>query len=189
MVKRSVSLIDSAVERMVNIIRQLSTIATTERLPLQQVGVQQLLEDTVKRFRAEFKIDTPVTITNLTPANFRFRTNAETLESIIGKLLINSFEALPQGTNPVGKVEIVASLEPQPDDNPQLLIQVLDRGIGIDPALADNLFDPFISSKTAVGRGLGLTMARHSIRNLSGDLQLAPRPNGGTSALLYHPVG
>jgi hypothetical protein len=31
-------------------------------------------------------------------------------------------------------------------------------------------------------------MARHSIRNLNGDLEILPRPGGGTIARLWHPI-
>ena len=188
MVRRSVALIDSAVDRMIDIIRQLSTIASIERLPLQPVAVQTLLDEALARFREEFKIQSPVIIRNLTPKGYTIRTNSEILESILGKLLINAFESLPKGVNSDGKVEIEARLDTSEDDTPRVVLQVLDRGCGISPEVADNLFDPFITTKTAVGRGLGLTMARHAIRNLGGDIELLPRAEGGTIARLYHPV-
>ena len=188
MVRRSVTLIDSAVDRMIDIIRQLSTIASIERLPMQPVAVQGLLDDAVVRFREEFKILSPIIVRNLTPKGYLLRSNPEILESILGKLLINAFEALPKGANPDGKVEVETRLDTSDDETPRLLLQVLDRGTGISPEVAESLFDPFITTKTAVGRGLGLTMARHAIRNLGGDIELLPRPEGGTIARLYHPV-
>ncbi len=188
MVRRSVALIDSAVDRMIDIIRQLSTIASIDRLPLQSESIQQLLDDAVARFRDEFKIQSPIIVHNLTPKGFNLRSNSEILESILGKLLINAFESLPKGANPDGKVELEARIETPEGDTPRLVLQVLDRGQGISPEVSENLFDPFITTKTAVGRGLGLTMARHAIRNLGGDIDLLPRPEGGTIARLYHPV-
>ncbi len=188
MVRRSVALIDSAVDRMIDIIRQLSTIASIDRLPMQDQPVQELLDAALARFREEFKILSPIIVRNLTPRGFSVRTNSEILESIIGKLLINAFESLPKGANPDGKIELEAKLDTSEGDTPRIVIQILDRGVGISPEVAENLFDPFITTKTAVGRGLGLTMARHAIRNLSGDIELLPRPEGGTIARLYHPV-
>lgn len=188
MVRRSVALIDSAVDRMIDIIRQLSTIASIDRLPMQDQSVQDLLDAALARFREEFKILSPIIVRNLTPKNFAVRTNSEILESIIGKLLINAFESLPKGANPDGKIELEAKLDTSEGDTPRIVFQILDRGIGISPEVAENLFDPFITTKTAVGRGLGLTMARHAIRNLGGDIELLPRPEGGTIARLYHPV-
>ncbi len=188
MVRRSVALIDSAVDRMIDIIRQLSTIASIDRLPMQDQSVQDLLDSALARFREEFKILSPIIVRNLTPKGFMVRTNSEILESILGKLLINAFESLPKGVNPDGKIELEAKLDTSEGDTPRIVLQVLDRGIGISPEVAENLFDPFITTKTAVGRGLGLTMARHAIRNLGGDIELLPRTEGGTSARLYHPI-
>jgi DNA-binding response OmpR family regulator len=188
MVRRSVALIDSAVDRMIDIIRQLSTIASIDRLPMQDQSIQELLDAALARFREEFKILSPIIVRNLTPKGFSVRTNSEILESIIGKLLINAFESLPKGVNPDGKIELEAKLDTAEGDTPRIVIQILDRGVGISPEVAENLFDPFITTKTAVGRGLGLTMARHAIRNLGGDIELLPRPEGGTIARLYHPV-
>jgi two-component system, sensor histidine kinase and response regulator len=188
MVRRSINLIDSAVDRMIDIIRRLSTIATIERLPMQTLTVHELIECSLQRFREEYKVTTPVTVRNLMPRSYSFRTNPEIMESILGKLLINAFESLPREANPAGKVELEVGLETIEGDSPQLLFQVFDRGRGIAPEVSENLFDPFITTKTAVGCGLGLTMARHSIRNLGGDLDLVSRPEGGTIARLHHPI-
>jgi signal transduction histidine kinase len=35
---------------------------------------------------------------------------------------------------------------------------------------------------------MGLTVARHALRNLGGDVVLVDRPGGGTTAILTHPV-
>jgi CheY-like chemotaxis protein len=188
MIIRSINLIDNAVDRMIDIIRQLSTIATIERLPLQPVAVRELLESSLQRFRDEYKIETAVTIHNHLPKNFLLLTNPEIFEGVLGRLLINAFESLPRETNPEGKVEIDLRMDVSDGESPRVLIEVLDRGVGISPEVAENLFDPFISTKTAVGCGLGLTMARHSIRNLNGDIDLVPRPDGGTAARMFHPV-
>jgi two-component system, sensor histidine kinase and response regulator len=188
LVRRSVTLIDNAIERMINIIRQLSTIVSFERLPLHRANLQELLEDAVQRFHAEYHIADEVVVRNLVPENYYFLTNAEVLETILGKLLINAFEALPREAAPAAAVELEAALETRPNYPPQVILQIFDRGTGVDPEVVDNLFDPFITTKTTVGRGLGLTMARHSIRNLGGDVELIPRPDGGTIARVTHPI-
>jgi CheY-like chemotaxis protein len=188
MVRRSVSLIDSAVDRMVNIIRQLSTIASVEHLPLSLVPLHTLIDDSLQRFRTEHGIETDVLIHNPLPENYALRTNPEVFESALGKLLINAVESFTRDVNPSGKIEIEVTLDEADANRPRLFIQVMDRGAGIDPEVIDNLFDPFITTKTTVGRGLGLTMARHSIRNLNGEIELIPRDGGGTIARLWHPI-
>ena len=67
-------------------------------------------------------------------------------------------------------------------------IKISDRGQGIPEDIRENIFDAFISSKRTAGVGMGLTVARHSIRNLGGDLEINEVPEGGTAARFYLPV-
>ena len=69
-----------------------------------------------------------------------------------------------------------------------LELKVLDAGEGIASEVADTLFEPFITTKTSVGRGMGLTIARHTARNLGGDVKIERTPDGGTAATLTHPI-
>lgn len=69
-----------------------------------------------------------------------------------------------------------------------VVLKVEDRGRGLDPQVRDYMFEPFISSKNTVGVGMGLTVARHSLRNMGGDLTLEDRPGGGATATLVHPI-
>ena len=66
--------------------------------------------------------------------------------------------------------------------NSTVLIHVEDRGRGIDPEIRDHAFEPFTSTKHTVGVGMGLTVARHSMRNLGGEVTLMPRNGGGATA-------
>jgi signal transduction histidine kinase len=69
-----------------------------------------------------------------------------------------------------------------------LEIRVDDQGKGIAEDIRDRMFEPFVSSKRTVGVGMGLTVARHSLRSLGGEVTMASRPGGGSSAVLVHPV-
>lgn len=44
------------------------------------------------------------------------------------------------------------------------------------------------STKNTVGVGMGLTVARHALRNLGGEVTMTDTPGGGATALLMHPV-
>jgi signal transduction histidine kinase len=50
------------------------------------------------------------------------------------------------------------------------------------------MFEPFISGKRTVGVGMGLTVARHSLRNIGGEVTVEDRPGGGAVAILLHPI-
>ncbi|RTQ52180.1 HAMP domain-containing protein [Hymenobacter gummosus] len=66
-----------------------------------------------------------------------------------------------------------------------LRLQVLDRGIGIADKDYARLFQPFFrgdNSRHVVGHGVGLPLARNIIGRHGGQLELRPRPGGGTAA-------
>jgi signal transduction histidine kinase len=67
-------------------------------------------------------------------------------------------------------------------------IRVVDHGHGIDPEIRDKMFEPFVSTKNTVGVGMGLTVARHALRNLGGEVSLVDTAGGGATAVLVHPV-
>jgi two-component system nitrogen regulation sensor histidine kinase GlnL len=46
-------------------------------------------------------------------------------------------------------------------------IQVTDNGPGVDPALADHIFEPFVTNK-AGGQGLGLALVNKLVRDMNG---------------------
>ena len=188
MVKRSVGLMDNAINRMVNIIRQLGTIANNERIELTTLPVTGLLEKSVERFKSEYKVDAAVELQTDFTEEPKISANAETFEVILGKLLINAWESYPKETADEAR-KITLSARIAREKGPAMLeLLVSDTGAGIAPEVASTLFEPFITTKTSVGRGMGLTIARHTARNLSGDVHLKPNPGGGATAILTHPI-
>jgi two-component system sensor histidine kinase/response regulator len=186
MVKRSVGHMDSAIQRMITIIRQLSTLATEENIPFHPISIADLIKNTIDRFHGEYDNQAVIDVVNGAPEDTFFNSNAEVLESIVGKLLINALESYTSDAADK-QVEFKVSID-QSNDDPQIVIAINDRGSGIDPEIVDTLFEPFISTKTSVGRGLGLTMARHASRSIRGDLIVKNRPGGGTTAQVTLPL-
>ncbi len=188
MVKRSVGLMDHAITRMVNIIRQLGTIANNERYEMTSQAIQQLLDNSVERFKNEYEVPANVTVDCDIEADTAINANAESFEIILGKLLINAWESYgKEAEDSARKIAIKAGINR--DRGPaKLQIDVVDQGLGIDPKVADTLFEPFITTKTSVGRGMGLTISRHTMRNIEGDIQMSANPDGGVTATMTHPL-
>lgn len=188
MVKRSVNLMDQAIQRMVSIIRQLSSIATSEKVALTKLLLHSFLQNSISRFNSEYDLNARIELINELPADCHVHANAEVFESIVGRLLINAWEAYDNdSTDEARPIQLSASLAGPPEKQ-NLIIKVIDQGLGIADEVRDTLFEPFITTKTSVGRGLGLTMARHSIKNLGGDLAIEPNEGPGTTATISYPM-
>jgi signal transduction histidine kinase len=68
-------------------------------------------------------------------------------------------------------------------------IEILDEGPGIDPSIAESMFEPFTRaeksrSRATGGSGLGLTISRAIARAHGGDVVLENRDEGGLKATL-----
>jgi signal transduction histidine kinase len=66
------------------------------------------------------------------------------------------------------------------------VIEVRDRGTGIPEAMRGQLFTPFATTK-ARGTGLGLAISQRIVKDHHGQLELLPRPGGGTIARVILP--
>ena len=67
-------------------------------------------------------------------------------------------------------------------------IRIVDHGRGIDEEIRDRMFEPFVSTKNTVGVGMGLTVARHALRTLGGEVTMTDTLEGGATAVLLHPL-
>jgi signal transduction histidine kinase len=78
-------------------------------------------------------------------------------------------------------------------DGPWTFIRVEDTGIGISPAEASSVFEPFVqsdrtSTRTRGGAGLGLAIGLELARRMGGDLTLRSVIGKGSAFTLWLPV-
>lgn len=75
----------------------------------------------------------------------------------------------------------------------QVLITVADTGIGIDPAIAERLFDPFVQADSSTrrrfgGTGLGLSIVRRLAEAMGGRVSVSSTPGEGSSFRVTLPL-
>ena len=186
-VKKNTKHVEDAVQRIVSIIKQLSSLVVKIRPPLAKTAVSRLLESGVARFNADYKLTAPVTIVNPL-GDMLIDANIEVFDEVFSKVLMNAWEAYDNQPTDPRPITATTSIVDKPDEGKFLELRVEDHGHGIDPDIRDRMFEPFISSKHTVGVGMGLTVARHALRTLGGEVTMADRPGGGTICILTHPL-
>ncbi len=103
------------------------------------------------------------------------------MEAVVN-LLDNALEA--GGPQPP---ELVTRLEQEGAAEPAVVLEVLDRGAGVPPALLPDVTRPFVTTKLT-GTGLGLVIVSRAMAQHRGSFTLANRPGGGARATLRLPV-
>jgi two-component system sensor histidine kinase/response regulator len=186
-VKKNAQHVEDAVQRIVTIIKQLSTLVVKSRPPLVKANLQVLLEGCVARFHDDYKLTAPVTIDNPL-GELMIDTNYEIFEEVLEKILINAWESYDNKPADPRPISVHTHAVDKPDEGKFVEIRVTDHGRGIDADIRDKMFEPFVSSKNTVGVGMGLTVARHALRNLGGEVNMTDTPGGGATAVLMHPV-
>ncbi len=96
------------------------------------------------------------------------------IEQVMVNLIRNGLEAMAAG--PRSGDQLTLRLHPE---GGMLRLDVVDQGPGIPPELADQLYDPFTSTKSQ-GMGMGLNICRSIVELLHGSLSHAANPGGGT---------
>ena len=186
-VKKNADHVENAVQRIASIIKQLGSLVVKSRLPVTKYGLDRLIRDGIARYQADYKIVQTVTVDNPL-GDLMIDTHVEVFEDVLAKIFINAWESYGKKPADQRSVSLRTSLVELPGGAEAVEIRIEDRGNGIDPEIRDHMFEPFISTKQTVGVGMGLTVARHALRNMGGDVSMADRKGGGTEAILVHPV-
>jgi signal transduction histidine kinase len=99
------------------------------------------------------------------------------LVQIVTNLIINAYQAMPDG----GRLLVTGSAS-----DGFVEITVDDTGVGIDPAVADRLLEPFFTTKPT-GTGLGLAVVKRLTDGHHGTVSIEGGPEGGARVTIRLP--
>ena len=129
----------------------------------------------------------------LAPDLWPCRVNHGLARSAVFNLVVNARAAMPDGGTlriATGNMTIAPGVLPETEPAPPgeyVLLTVQDSGIGMTPRTRERIFDPFFSTRSAEGSGLGLTMVREFVMLSGGAVQVDSEPGVGTLFRLYFP--
>jgi two-component system sensor kinase FixL len=93
------------------------------------------------------------------------------VEQVIVNLVRNALDAMQD--QPSGVLSVSTHI-----DGDMAVVSVSDTGPGLDPAAAERLFQPFVTTK-AHGMGVGLSISRTIVEAHGGRIWTEPNPGGG----------
>lgn len=155
------------------------------------IRIAPLVSDLVERHRYRWEDDD-------TDRPFRVRVESEEdlprvwgrapeIGEAVTQLLTNAIDATRGGGRIAVRARRATEEEARGDD-PALVIEVVDTGIGMSRSTVDRCRDPFFSTKADPGAGLGLSQAQSVARRFGGRLTLESVVGQGTTASLIFPA-
>ncbi|RJS94711.1 XrtA/PEP-CTERM system histidine kinase PrsK [Salinisphaera sp. Q1T1-3] len=163
------------------------SVARMQRV-LEQLGRVSQGQDVARRVEVDAVVDTvldglassrprPQRISP--PCGAQVTLDADRLGMMLRHLLRNAQDA----TTPEGRVAVEVETGAG-----EVKISVIDDGVGMTPSfIRDELFQPFVSTKSARGMGIGAFQVRDFARACGGRVTVDSRPNEGTRFTLRLP--
>ncbi|BEV73415.1 hypothetical protein THUN1379_28970 [Paludibacterium sp. THUN1379] len=185
--------IDSAAQHLLAIINDVLDFSKLEaghvEIHSEPFSLQPLLEfirDMVMPRLADKPVSFEIRVEGTVPANWLG--DSLRIGQILGNFVSNAAKFTAEG-----RIELVVREEGREGELVWLRFEVLDSGIGIDPAQFARLFVPFVQADASItrrfgGTGLGLALSRSLAQLMGGSVGGESRPGGGSCFWLTLPL-
>lgn len=183
-IKTELGLVDRQVSRIQTIVGKLLQFARPgEFADLEQaVPVAPVVKDCLVLVNHVLSQGNIAVKTQADPS-LQVRIDPGELQQVLINLIMNAVQAMDgQGTLTL-RVEAAAR-----ESVPGVALTVEDTGPGIDPAMMDQVFAPFYSTKQAEGTGLGLSISQTLIQRAGGLIRASNAPTGGACFEIWLPI-
>jgi two-component system sensor histidine kinase PilS (NtrC family) len=162
-------------ERLNQTIKSFLAYARPQRFSLQKLDLRPIVKETAILLRNSTEVEEQHEI-EVKQADDAVTVEADEgqVRQILFNLATNGLRAMPNG----GTLCLSALHEDTPKGRVAVLL-VEDQGVGIPPEDVDSIFQPFRGS-FGKGTGLGLAIVHRIVTDYGGQIDVRPRPEGGT---------
>ena len=169
--------------RAAEVIRSLRALAKKSGLQLTKVDMDDVVREVLALARGELRRHDVVLHTELAADDRPAMGDRVQLQQVLLNLIMNGVEAMRDMTEHARELTVSSTLaEPG-----SVLVAVADTGAGLDPAVAERMFQPFFTTKPD-GLGMGLAICRSIVEAHGGRLWVSPRAPHGADVRFTVPL-
>ncbi len=175
----TVEVIERSVDHLAAIVAQLSEFARPKKLNRTEINLNDLLGELLPMVADRLNAKHMQVSKQYSPDIPAGHYDGTELRKLFLNLIINAVEA----SEPNSSIELRTSL----NGDGQVLVEIVDRGCGMDAETLRRLFEPFYTTKEK-GTGLGMAIAKHIAELHGGDLSVQSLTGAGTTATVKLPL-
>lgn len=124
------------------------------------------------------------------PPELHIKANVNRFEQVIINLTSNARHSLIEKSQKLKKENWAKLIHIQSqEDKDKILIDVIDRGMGVPKELRKTLFEPFVTGKKkSQGSGLGLAICKRILMDFDADIELLKTGSEGSTFRMQFPL-
>jgi len=171
-----------ALGRIARVATELRTFSQVEGETNEMIDLRELLDGVVRitahelRHRARLVVEM-----GELP---RVRGSETALRHVFLNLVLNAAQSIPEGYAHLNELKLSAGDRP----DGQVIVEISDTGVGIPPERLAQVFDPFFTTRTGQGLGLGLSTCRDTVSAHGGSISMESEVGKGTKVTVALPV-
>lgn len=170
---KTFAVLNEEIKRLDGIVSKMLDAGRLKKLNLQTISPTAILCERLEIIKEKADLQNVEIQTELSAEEFSLKADAEKLAQVFENLLLNAFEAMPDG----GVLKISETA-----DEDKLVYEFSDTGAGVAASEKEKIFEPFFTTKDK-GTGLGLAISREIIEAHGGKLFLKNTQNGAKFVL------
>jgi len=184
--KSSLDIINNHIQRITEIVRQMSTYSRPDSLNVKSIQANAVLNSSLDLMRLDKRWKSTIDITiSLDTSLPMILIDEGQLSQVFINIILNALDAMSEG----GAMHISTRTGTDDQGNNAILIEFKDSGVGIPPEELKKIFDPFYTTKEAgKGTGLGLALSYNIVKKFNGDIKVESEPGKGAVFTIVLPL-
>ncbi|HQP91326.1 MAG TPA: ATP-binding protein, partial [Candidatus Omnitrophota bacterium] len=188
----SIKTIREQVDRIGDIIKRLLEFSRKKEVKFALIDLNSVADKSIDLLKYQAKTFSSVEIVNKLSKDPLFvQGDINQLHEVFVNILLNGIQAMEENGGPLtlsSYIEIIKNRTGKYEEGRKLaVIQIKDKGVGMDEETKKRIFDPFFTTKKN-GIGLGLAVCFGIIENHNGTIDVESRPGEGTTFSVKLPL-
>jgi len=175
-------IVDRNLEKIYNLTMNLLAYSKPREPKLERVHPKKLIDECLELMAPMASEKGVMAVADIDPGQPAVPMDPDGMHQVLMNLLSNAIDAVPAGQ---GLINVVCKYDAE---NKQTILEVIDNGVGVPPAMMSHMFQLFHSTKGNRGTGLGLAVAKKIVDEHDGSISVKSKDGEGTTFTIRLPV-